>query len=74
MTANDSKKTRSSPDDVRNARIRAAGVLQSVIASGAPMEDWVLRAKYGLRVVNFLTRGLLGEKPVNVPQAPKGGK
>lgn len=73
MTAKGSRTTRSSPDDVRLARIRAAGVLQSVIASGAPMDDWVRRSKYGLRVVNYLTRGLLGEKPA-VPQPPQGGK
>lgn len=51
----------------RDRRIRSAGVLQAVIASGAPVEEWVDRSKYGLRVVNYLTAGLAGDKP----KAPK---
>ena len=63
MTANGSRKTRSSSSDPKEARIRAAGVVQAVIASGAPIEEWNIKARYGLRLVNYLAARLQGQKP-----------
>ncbi len=50
-------------------RIRAAGVVQAVITSGAPVEEWVDLAKYGMRVVNYMAAGLNGAKP-KAPKVP----
>ncbi len=58
----------------RDERIRAAGVVQSVIASGAPAEEWHARSLYGLRLVNNLAYRLAGsKKPLpDVPDSLKG--
>ncbi len=76
MTVKGSRKTRSSYEeaDVRNARIRAAGVVQAVIASGAPVEEWQARASYGLRLVNHWAARLLKKKlkEPNIPESLKG--
>ena len=56
--------------DVRDARIRAAGVVQSVIASGAPVEEWVTRSAYGLACVSYLAGKLLKQNP-KAPPIPK---
>jgi len=56
-------------DSERDRRIRSAGVLQSVIASGAPVNEWVVRSKYGLRIVNYLTAGLGGVR-LKAPKIP----
>ena len=53
--------------EVREARIRAAGVVQSVIASGAPVEEWVPRSAYGLAVVSFLAGKILRQSPSAPP-------
>ncbi len=55
--------------DLRDRRIRSAGVVQAVIASGVPADEWIVRAKYGLLVVNYLTAGLGGEK-LKAPKIP----
>jgi hypothetical protein len=47
MTANDSQKTRYW--DEKEARIRAAGVVQAVISSGAPMSEWEMRSPASLQ-------------------------
>ncbi len=46
----------------REARITSAGILQSVIASGAPIEQWRNRAMYGLRLHMAITKRLMGTK------------
>ena len=40
-------------------RIRAAGLVQSVIASGAPIEEWRSRSIYGLTLTSHLTSKLM---------------
>lgn len=73
MTARGSRKTHSSigeETEVRNARIRAAGVVQSVIASGADPDEWMTRSQYGLRVVNYWAQRLMGDRP-KLPKMPK---
>jgi hypothetical protein len=42
----------------RDARISTAGVLQSVIASGAPMKEWRVRSAYGLALLAHLASRL----------------
>ncbi len=54
----------------RDARISAAGVVQAVIASGAPANEWRIRAAYGLRLVTYMAARLQGEKPKH-PLVPK---
>jgi hypothetical protein len=68
MTANDSQKTRYW--DEKEARIRAAGVVQSVISSGAPMSEWEMRSRFGMRCVNALAASLQKKKWVKFPDAP----
>ena len=53
----------------RDNRIRAAGVVQAVINSGAPAEEWISRALYGMRVVNYVTARLNNKKP-EPPKVP----
>lgn len=43
--------------------IRAAGIVQAVIASGADPSEWPKRAQYGLRLANYFAARLNGEKP-----------
>lgn len=50
-------------DKSKENRIRAAGIVQSVIASGASEEDWVRMSKYGMRVSIYLAAVLGGKKP-----------
>jgi hypothetical protein len=74
MTAKGSRKIHSSlgeEQDLKNARIRAAGVVQSVISSGAPPDEWMVRSQYGLRCVNYWAQRLLGGRP-DLPKKPKG--
>lgn len=47
----------------RDASIKAAGITQSVIASGAPMDEWVSRSLFGMRVSIYLANRLQGKKP-----------
>ena len=44
------------------ARIRTAGVVQAVIASGAPIKEWESRSRFGLRMVNHVAALLQGKK------------
>lgn len=53
----------------RDARISAAGVVQSVIASGAPVEEWRVRSAYGLTLVKYMADRLQGGKP-EIPKVP----
>jgi hypothetical protein len=72
MTAKGSRKTHSSlgeDAELRNARIRAAGVVQAVISSGAPVNEWMTRSQYGLRAVNYWAQRLLGGRP-DLPKVP----
>ena len=46
----------------RDARISAAGVVQSVIASGAPIDQWRVRAAYGLNLVKYMADKLQKKK------------
>ena len=48
----------------RDASIKAAGITQSVIASGAPMNEWVQRSLFGMRVSMYLAARMQGKKPV----------
>ncbi len=59
----------SKPSD-RDARISAAGVVQSVIASGAPMTEWRVKAAYGLTLVAYMAQRLQGDQPAP-PKTPK---
>lgn len=61
----------SKPSD-RDARISAAGVVQAVIASSAPMSEWRVRSAYGLALVQYMAQRLQGEKPAH-PKVPKEG-
>lgn len=47
----------------RDARIRAAGVVQAVIASGAPVEEWDIRSAYGLSLVSYMAGRLMKQRP-----------
>ncbi len=47
----------------RDISIKAAGIVQSVIASGAPMNEWVPRSRFGMRVSIYLASVLKGERP-----------
>jgi hypothetical protein len=59
-------------NELRNARIRAAGVVQAVIASGAPVGEWGARTRYGLRQVNYWAAVLMKQPPKGgVPAVPK---
>lgn len=71
-----SRKTRSSNADSKEARIRAAGVVQAVISSGAPAEEWTVRTLFGLRVVNYAAARLQQQKPEapKVPDSLKGSQ
>lgn len=51
----------------KESRISAAGVVQSVIASGAPMNEWEGRARYGLNLVNYLAKLMRKEKAKRPP-------
>ena len=53
----------------RDARISAAGMVQAVIASGAPATEWRTRAAYGLTLTKYLAERLEGKKP-SVPTLP----
>ena len=55
----------------RDARISAAGVVQSVIASGAPMGEWRGRSAYGLNLVKYMAAKLQGKKAER-PEVPRG--
>lgn len=59
----------------RESRISAAGVVQSVIASGAPIEEWPARAMYGLNLVKTIATRLQGdERPLPaIPKSLRGG-
>jgi hypothetical protein len=48
----------------KDHRIRAAGVTQAVIASGAPVKDWDRLIRHGLRTSNYFASVLAGNKPV----------
>jgi hypothetical protein len=54
----------------KDARIRAAGVVQSVIASGAPAEEWAIRAAYGLSLVSYMAGRLLKTEGLKAPTIP----
>ena len=47
----------------RDASIKAAGITQSVIASGAPMDEWVSRSLYGMRVSMYVAERLRTKNP-----------
>jgi hypothetical protein len=68
MTASSSPKTRYW--DEKECRIRAAGVVQSVISSGAPMAEWEMRSRYGMRCVNALASSLQNKKWKDFPSPP----
>lgn len=57
------------------AQMRAAGVVQAVIASGADPKEWRIRAAYGKALINWMANRSLGNK-VDAPALPKqlGGK
>ena len=50
----------------REARIRAAGIVQSVISSGADITEWHDRSVYGLALTSHLANRLM--KSDNKPQ------
>ena len=50
-------------DVKKENRIRAAGIVQSVIASGIDAEAWVELSRYGMRVSIYLADVLDGKKP-----------
>ncbi len=56
-------------DSSRENRIRAQGVVQAVIASGAPADEWASRARFAMRVVNYMAAGLDKKKPKE-PKVP----
>ena len=47
----------------RDASIKAAGITQSVIASGAEPKDWVRLSMFGMRVSIYLAARMQGKKP-----------
>lgn len=55
----------------RDHVIRAAGVTQAVIASGAPIEEWPARVQYGLNLSNCFAFRLAGAKDRKPPPVPK---
>jgi hypothetical protein len=57
----------------RDARIRAAGMVQAVIASGAPIQEHRVRAAYGLGLTDYFAQRLLGKK-VTPPKLPNMGE
>ncbi len=55
--------------DQRDRRIRSAGVVQAVIASGAPIEEHLIRSAYGLALIDYFADRLNG-KDVERPRVP----
>ena len=53
----------------REARICAAGIVQSVIASGAHPDEWRVRSAYGLDLSKYMAARLMGRQPVT-PSVP----
>jgi hypothetical protein len=51
------------------ADIKAAGMVQAVIASGAPIEEWRLRAAYGMQLTRALSMKLQ-KKAASYPDIP----
>lgn len=45
--------------DAKDARITAAGLLQSIIASGAPPEEWEARLTFAARMHANMTNRLM---------------
>lgn len=54
----------------RESQIRAAGMVQAVIASGSPISQWVERSRYGLRLALYMAAKLDGMTPA-IPPIPK---
>lgn len=71
MHARSSRPTHSS--DEKECRIRAAGVIQAVIASGAPVEEWRVKALYALNLCNYVA-GILGGTKGAIPAIPNSLK
>jgi hypothetical protein len=55
----------------RECEIRAAGMVQAVIASGADPSEWEERTRYGLRLAMAFAHRLNGKKAA-MPDIPKG--
>jgi len=51
----------------REKRIQAAGIVQSVIASGAPIEEWSNRSAYGLALTKYWAARLSGFEAAQPP-------
>jgi hypothetical protein len=57
----------------RDAQIRAAGMTQAVIASGADVEDWPTLIGYGLNLSRYFAGRIMKEN-VKLPAVPKSLK
>lgn len=53
----------------RDQAIRSQGIVQAVINSRAPIEEWEVRARYGLRLQSYFASLLAGNK-VTAPTVP----
>lgn len=49
-------------DKKTQCQIRAAGIVQAVIASGAPPQQWAKLTQHGLRMSNYFAAKLNGEQ------------
>ena len=56
--------------DLRDRRIRSAGVVQAVIASGAPIEEHRIRSAYGLALIDYFADKLAGKNDLPQPRVP----
>lgn len=54
----------------RDNMIRAAGMVQAVIGSGAPMPEWTREINHGLNLSNYFANKLAGIKKDKVAMPP----